>query len=53
MWNKENVDRVEIKMYESLTVSTRGAFYDSIGALRDVGQNHVLQMLAFIAIGAP
>ena len=53
MWNKENVDRVEIKMYESLTVSTRGAFYDSIGALRDVGQNHVLQMLAFIAMEDP
>lgn len=53
VWNKDHIDRVEIKIHESLTVSTRGSFYDSVGALRDMGQNHILQMLAFVAMENP
>jgi len=53
LWNKEHVERVDIMLYESNDVSERGAFYDSIGALRDVGQNHILQMLALIAMEDP
>ena len=53
IWNREFVYKVHIKLYEKNTAETRGAFYDSIGALRDVGQNHMLQMLALIAMNKP
>lgn len=53
IWNRDNIDRVDIKMHEEVVVTTRGSFFDSIGALRDVGQNHVLQMLAFVAMEPP
>lgn len=52
-WNHEYIERVEIFMHESVTAEDRGAFYDGIGALRDVGQNHLLQMLALIAMEDP
>lgn len=53
IWNNDHVDRVHIKLYEKNTLEGRGAFYDSLGALRDVGQNHMLQMLALIAMNRP
>jgi len=53
VWNSEYIDHVEIKLYESARVSGRGSFYDGVGALRDVGQNHALQMLALIAMENP
>lgn len=53
LWNKKYVDRIEIALLEELDVSGRGAFYDEVGALRDVGQNHLLQMLALIAMERP
>lgn len=53
LWNNQYIDRVELKLLEKGGVGTRGAFYDDIGALRDVGQNHMLQMLALIAMGHP
>lgn len=53
VWNKDYIERVDIKLYEKNDVSERGAFYDSIGALRDVGQNHILQMLALVAMEDP
>ena len=40
-------------MHEKLDVSNRGAFYETVGALRDIGQNHLLQILAIIAIQQP
>ncbi len=52
-WNNKYIDRVEIKMHESLTLKDRGSFFDGIGALRDVGQNHLLQMLALVAMEDP
>ena len=53
VWNKEHIEKVDIRLYEKNDVSERGAFYDSIGALRDVGQNHILQMLALVAMEDP
>jgi glucose-6-phosphate 1-dehydrogenase len=45
--------QVHIKLLEKETASTRGAFYDATGALKDVGQNHLLMMLAIIAMDKP
>ncbi|MEX2055034.1 MAG: glucose-6-phosphate dehydrogenase, partial [Candidatus Andersenbacteria bacterium] len=53
LWNSTYIDKVEIKVWEELGVGTRGAFYEDVGALRDVGQNHMLQMLALIAMEDP
>lgn len=53
VWNSEYIERVEIRLHEAASVAGRGAFYDGVGALRDVGQNHALQMLALIAMENP
>ncbi|MDA8597056.1 glucose-6-phosphate dehydrogenase [Candidatus Pacebacteria bacterium] len=53
VWNKSNIERVEIAMHELLTVEGRGAFYDKIGAVRDVGQNHLLQLVALLTMDEP
>ncbi len=53
VWHGEYVEKVCIRMYEEFGVEDRGSFYDSIGALRDVGQNHILQMLAHTAMDDP
>jgi len=53
IWNNKFIEKVEIKLLEKLDVANRGSFYDGVGALRDVGQNHILQMLAFIAMNNP
>lgn len=53
VWNREHVAAVQITMTENFGVEERGAFYDSVGALRDVVQNHLLQVLALIAMDAP
>lgn len=52
-WNREFVEAVYIKVFENIDVRTRGAFFDGVGALRDVGQNHMLQMLTLIAMDCP
>ncbi len=53
LWNKNHIDKVHIKLNEKIGVGSRGSFYDAIGALKDVGQNHLLQMLALIAMEPP
>lgn len=53
MWNKEHIESVEIKLFEKLGVENRGAFYDGVGTLRDVGQNHMLQMVALSLMDEP
>jgi len=53
LWNNKYIDRVELKFLEKMDVGERGTFYDEIGALRDVGQNHMLQMLALVAMAHP
>lgn len=52
-WNAKQIESVEIKFHEQNLVSERGKFYDGVGALRDVGQNHMLQMLAVVAMENP
>ncbi|MGZ4718558.1 MAG: glucose-6-phosphate dehydrogenase, partial [Acidimicrobiales bacterium] len=53
LWRRNYVDSVKITMAESFGVEDRGAFYDSVGALRDVMQNHLLQMVALFAMEQP
>ena len=53
VWNRDHVAAVQITMAEDFGVEDRGAFYDPVGALRDVVQNHLLQVLALIAMEAP
>lgn len=53
IWNRDLVEKVELNLYEDNGVSGRASFYDGIGALRDVGQNHLLQMLALVAMEDP
>lgn len=53
LWNNEHIDKVHIKLYEKIGVEGRGAFYDPVGAIKDVGQNHMLQMLALTAMDSP
>jgi glucose-6-phosphate 1-dehydrogenase len=52
-WSNRAIDRIEIDLLETLGAEDRGGFYDPIGALRDVGQNHLLQMLALITMKQP
>jgi glucose-6-phosphate 1-dehydrogenase len=53
IWNNQFIEKIEIRTWETLDVKTRGAFYDGVGALRDVGQNHLLQMLALMTMDVP
>jgi glucose-6-phosphate 1-dehydrogenase len=53
LFNRQYVDHVQITVAETLGVEDRAAFYDHTGALRDVGQNHVLQLLALVAMEPP
>ncbi len=51
--NKEYIDHIQITASENFGIGKRGAYYDQVGALKDVGQNHQLQMLAFATMDAP
>jgi glucose-6-phosphate 1-dehydrogenase len=53
MWNKDHIERIDLRFNETIGAEDRGYFYDGTGALRDVGQNHLLQMLAFITMDHP
>lgn len=52
-WNAKEIESIRIRLWETIGVEHRGAFYDRIGALRDVGQNHLLQMLALVTMDRP
>jgi len=53
LWNSNAIESVHVRLYESFGVRDRGASYDGVGALRDVGQNHLLQMLALVTMQDP
>lgn len=53
LWRSEWIDNVQITIAESLGVEERGAFYEHIGALRDMVQNHLLQLLCTVAMEPP
>jgi glucose-6-phosphate 1-dehydrogenase len=53
LWNSDAVDHVQITVAESIGVGTRGGYYDKSGAMRDMVQNHLLQLLCLVAMEAP
>ena len=53
LWNRNYIDHVQISVTEQLGVGDRGGYYDDAGALRDMVQNHILQLLCLIAMEPP
>lgn len=53
LWNAEHIERVEIRWDETLTLENRANYYDRAGALRDMLQNHLLQIMCLIALEPP
>ena len=53
VWNRHYIDNVQITLVESFGVEGRGSFYDTVGALRDVVQNHVLHIASLLAMEPP
>jgi glucose-6-phosphate 1-dehydrogenase len=53
VWNRNHISSVQITMAESFGIEGRGGFYDDVGALRDVVQNHLLQIISLLAMEPP
>ena len=53
LWNHKHIESVQINLLEDIGVENRGGFYDKYGAIKDVVQNHMLQLLALIAMEPP
>lgn len=53
LWNSAHIDHVQITVAETLGVGRRGSYYDRAGALRDMVQNHILQLLCMVAMEPP
>jgi glucose-6-phosphate 1-dehydrogenase len=53
VWNAEHIESVQITMAEEFGVRDRGGFYEEVGAIRDVFQNHLLQVLSLLGMDAP
>lgn len=52
-WNSRSIEKIDIYLNERIGAEDRGSFYDGVGAFRDVGQNHLLQMLSLITMDHP
>ncbi|MEK7131816.1 MAG: glucose-6-phosphate dehydrogenase, partial [Patescibacteria group bacterium] len=52
-WNNKYIEKIEFILHEAEDIESRGEFYDGVGALRDVGQNHLLQLLALFTMDNP
>lgn len=53
LWNAQHIAQVQITAAESIGIEGRGAFYDKVGAVRDMVQNHMMQLLTFSALEPP
>lgn len=53
LWNKDYIDHVQITLAESGGIGKRGKFYEGMGALKDVAQNHLMAMLAYVTMEEP
>ena len=53
LWDRRSIESIQVTVAEDGGVDGRGDFYDATGALRDVGQNHLLQLLALVLMDAP
>lgn len=53
VWNSDFIDHIQITLSESVGIGTRGGYYDQSGALRDMVQNHLLQLLAIVSMDIP
>ncbi|AZK46210.1 glucose-6-phosphate dehydrogenase [Paenibacillus lentus] len=53
LWNNKHISNIQITLSETVGVEERGGYYDNAGALRDMGQNHMLQLLTMIAMEPP
>ncbi|MEV5572830.1 glucose-6-phosphate dehydrogenase [Spirillospora sp. NPDC052269] len=53
LWNRDHIASVQIDLLEDFDVAGRGSFYDAVGCLKDVVQNHMLQMLMFLTMEPP
>ena len=53
LWNKSHIDHIQITVAETVAVEGRGGYYDRTGVLRDMIQNHMLQMLAYLCMEPP
>ena len=53
VWNREHIDHVQITVAESVGVEHRAGYYDQAGCLRDMFQNHMLQLLTLVAMEPP
>ena len=53
LWNRNHIDHVQISVTEQLGVGDRGGYYDEAGAMRDMVQNHILQLLCLVAMEPP